>query len=126
MTSHLEGGALNLGLPRATLENHQISSLPEKSEKVTPGSPKVTKMISKPPPEHQFTEKVGKVKPLKNHNTYYGLNTYSHRNPVTFHPQITKKSTLEPVLQLCYPKYEITKVTPKWVPRGSQNPSKID
>ena len=64
-----------------------------------------------------------------NHNIYYGLNTYSHRNPVTFHPQITKKSTLEPVLQLCYPKSRKNhksdpKVGPKRVPISTQNRSK--
>ena len=44
----------------------------------------------------------------------------------TFHSQISKKTTQEPILQFGSPKYEkVTKVTPKWTPRGSQNPSKI-
>jgi hypothetical protein len=69
------------------------------------------------------------VKPLKNHSIYHGLSTYSHRNPVTFHPQITKKSTLEPVLQLCYPKSRknhksYPKVGPKRVQKSIRNRSK--
>ena len=68
---------------------------------------------------------------MKNHSIYHGLSTMScsHRNPVTFHPQITKKSTLEPVLQLCYPKSRQNhksdpKVGPKRVQKSIRNRSK--
>ena len=66
---------------------------------------------------------------MKNHSIYCGFSTYSHRNPVTFHPQITKKSTLEPVLQLCNPKSRKNhksdpKVGPKRVPKSTPNRSK--
>ena len=43
-----------------------------------------------------------------------------------FHSQITKKTTLEPLLQFSSHKSEqIRKLTPKWTPKGLQNHSKI-
>ena len=51
-----------------------------KNQKKCPkGHQKTPKCRLKPPPGHQFSEKVEKVKPLKNHSFYYGYSTYSHR-----------------------------------------------
>ena len=51
----------------------------------------------------------------------------SMRSWPDFQFRIAKKLALEPILQFRGPKYEkVTKRTPKWIPCGPTNPSKID
>ena len=102
--------------------------VPSKTRK---SEPRVTKSLPKwspkPPPGHLNLKLSPNCKSNKNHCIYYVLGTSRHRVLVPCPlPNHKKKTTLESTLQLGGPNYQqVVKMSPKWVPRGSRNPSKI-
>ena len=79
-----------------------------------------------PPPRHRKLELSQNCKSNENHCIYYVLNTSRHRILVPCPLPNHKKTTIESALQFSGPYYEkVVKMSPKLVPRGSQNPSKI-
>ena len=122
---------MGFGSPPEIIKNpSKFQPLPAAS-KTRKSEPRVTKSLPKwspkPPPGHLNLKLSANCKSNKNNCIYYVLGTSRHRILVPCPLQITKKTTLESTLQLGGPNYEqVVKMTPKLVPRGSRNPSKIN
>ena len=115
--------------PEITKNQSKFLPLPVRS-KTRKSEPRVTKSLPKwspkPSPGHLNLKLSANCKSNKKYFICYVLGTSRHRVLVPCPLPNHKKNTLESTLQLGGPNYQqVVKMTPKWVPWGSRNPSKI-
>jgi hypothetical protein len=101
---------------------------PPKPPKSCPGSPKASKMRSQSDPEHpQITNKPEKWNPTETPRLPWFKHIRASDSGVISTPKSLKDLPWNPHCHFATSKHEkVTKMTPKWSQRGTQNPPKID